>query len=182
MGTTKLRGIGSTEMVTLIPPCSLQYRFILAGSEPSCITGVMNWVHGTYTLQGNGSITMQPFNDGYQQIQDPCAAVSNFIENYNNTELYQSWRIYQDATQGYKLHLFQFDNAPLAPQFQVSTTPNILPTQQLRNLPQNDTNTNGVKQRSLEQRSNGAVNNHPWRVAAAFGAGMVALVVTSLAL
>jgi hypothetical protein len=159
-----------------------RYRFNGNGSEPSCITGVMNWVHGTYTLQSNGSITMQPFNDGYQQIQDPCAAVSNFIENYNNTELYQSWRIYQDATQGYKLHLFQFDNAPLAPQFQVSTTPNMLPTQQLRNLPQNDTNTNGVKQRSLEQRSNGAIDNRPRRMATAFGAGMVALAVISLVL
>ena len=139
----------------------------------------MNWVHGTYTLQPNGSMTMQPFNDGYQQIQDPCGAVSNFIEDYNNTELYQNWRIYQDAIQGYKLHLFQFDSSPLAPQFQVSTTPNMLPTQQLRNLPKN--NTQSTK-RSLEQRSNGAVDNYPWRVATALGAGTAALAITSLVL
>lgn len=77
---------------------------------------------------------MIPFGDGYQQVQDPCAAVSNFIQVYNDTEYYQSWRIYLDATTGYHLHLFEFDGSPLAPQFLVSTTPNMLPTQQLRNV------------------------------------------------
>lgn len=94
----------------------------------------MNWVHGTYILQPNGSITMIPFGDGYQQIQDPCAAVSNFIENYNFTELYVQWRIFLDPTDGPKLHLFQFDGSPVAPQFQLSATPNMLPTQLLRNV------------------------------------------------
>ncbi|KAF8964253.1 chaperone for protein-folding within the ER, fungal-domain-containing protein [Flammula alnicola] len=64
----------------------------------------------------NGSISMTPMGDGFQQIQDPCAAVSNFVE----------WRIFQDPTQGFKLHLFQFDGSPVAPQFQISTTPNML--------------------------------------------------------
>lgn len=77
---------------------------------------------------------MTPFGDGYQQIQDPCAAVSNFVEVYNETELYQSWRIFQDPVTGYKLHLFQFDGSPVAPQFQVSVAPNMLPTQLLRNV------------------------------------------------
>lgn len=76
---------------------------------------------------------MTPFGDGYQQIQDTCAAVSNFIEDYNYTELYQSWRIFTDPTDGYKLHLFEFDGSPVAPQFQVSASPNMLPTRNLRN-------------------------------------------------
>ena len=111
----------------LTPSCYL-------GSQPSCITGVLNWVHGNYDVLANGSLVMTPFGDGYQQIQDPCAAQSNFIENYNDTELYIQWQIFLDATTGYKLHLFQFDGTPLAPQFQVSTTPNMLPTQLLRNV------------------------------------------------
>ncbi|KAI0056291.1 hypothetical protein BV25DRAFT_1634323 [Artomyces pyxidatus] len=111
-----------------------RYRFNGNGSQPNCITGVLNWVHGTYTLEANGSIVMVPFGDGYQQIQDPCAAVSNFIEMYNDTELYQSYQVFQDPIDGYKLHLFQFDGSPVAPQFQVSTTPNMLPTQALRNV------------------------------------------------
>jgi hypothetical protein len=120
-----------------------RYRFTSNGSHPTCITGVVVWVHGTYTLNPNGSITMTPFGDGYQQVQDPCAAVSNFIETYNDTELYQSWRIFLDPVTGYHLHLFQFDGSPLNPQFLVSTTPNMLPTQLLRNVTANTTSPLG---------------------------------------
>jgi hypothetical protein len=111
-----------------------RYRFNGNGSEPTCITGVIAWVHGNYTLLGNGSIIMDALDDGFQQIQDPCAAVSNFVELYNKSEIYQSWRIFQDPTAGFKLHLFGFDGAPVAPQFQVSATPNMLPTSLLRNV------------------------------------------------
>jgi len=44
------------------------------------------------------------------------------------------WQIFKDPTTGFKLHLFQYDGSPLAPQFQLSTTPNMLPTQLLRNV------------------------------------------------
>jgi len=110
-----------------------RYRFNGNGSEPTCITGVIGWVHGTYTLNSNGSISMVPLGDGFQQVQDPCAAVSNFVEAYNLTEYYAQWRIFQDPVAGPKLHLFQFDGSPLAPQFQVSPEPNMLPTTKLRN-------------------------------------------------
>lgn len=77
---------------------------------------------------------MTSFGDGYQQIQDPCAAVSNFVENYNVTELYQSFQTVVDPADGTKLLLFQFDGSPVAPQLQVSSTPNMLPLQSLRNV------------------------------------------------
>jgi hypothetical protein len=106
-----------------------------AGTNPTCITGVLVWTHGTYALQPNGSIVLTPFGDGYQQVQDPCAAVSNFVQDYNNTELISYWRIFNDAqTGGNKLHLWSFDGTPMAPQFQVAMTPNMLPTQRLRNV------------------------------------------------
>lgn len=131
----KFHGIGSPAMVCEISTfLGLSSTNSQPGSHPTCITGVVNWVHGKYSLNPNGSITMVPFGDGFQQIQDPCAAISNFIETYNDTELYQSWRIFLDPTTGYHLHLFQFDGAPLAPQFLVSTSPNMLPPQILRNL------------------------------------------------
>lgn len=76
---------------------------------------------------------MVPFGDGFQQIQDPCAPVSNFIETYNFTELYTMWRIFNDVTDGFKLHLFQFDGAPVAPQYLITTTPTMHPTRALRN-------------------------------------------------
>ena len=134
---------------------SLYYALISPpGSHPTCITGVVVWVHGTYTLNPNGSITMKPFGDGFQQVQDPCAAVSNFIEPYNDIELYQYWRIFTDPVTGYHLHLYQFDGSPLPPQFQVSTSPNMLPTQLLRNAtapsPSNSTSLGGALQSSAE--------------------------------
>jgi len=114
-----------------------RYRMVSNGTVPQCITGVMNWVHGNYTLQPNGSMTLLPFDDGFQQIQDPCAPQSNFIEPYNDTELYAEWMIFQDPVAGYKLHMFQFDGSPLAPMFQHSATPNMLPTHLLRNVTTN---------------------------------------------
>ncbi|KAI0671235.1 chaperone for protein-folding within the ER, fungal-domain-containing protein [Trametes maxima] len=102
-------------------------------SNPSCITGVLQWHHGTHQLLDNGSIVLTPFGDGYQQIQDPCAAESNFIEDYNFTELYNMWQIFLDPTDGPKLHLFNFDGSPVAPLFQVYSTANMLPSRKLRN-------------------------------------------------
>ncbi|KAF5346159.1 hypothetical protein D9758_009966 [Tetrapyrgos nigripes] len=132
-----------------------RYRFNSNGSEPNCITGAIGWVHGHYNLLANGSIVMTPNGDGYQQIQDPCAAVSNFMEDYNLTELYTQWRIFTDPVDGYKLHLFQFDGAPLAPQFQISTTPQMLPTRQLRNVTAPTTvlkRDNGAESRAPSQQ------------------------------
>ena len=114
----------------------------------------MNWHHGTYELVSNGSIVLHPLSDGFQQIQDPCAAVSNFIEQYNNTELYLEWRIFMDPTDGPKLHLNKFDGSPVAPQFQLSATPNMLPIQLLRN----DSSTPSVtaqQRRALAKRNAG---------------------------
>ena len=145
------------------------------GSEPTCITGVIGWVHGKYTLNGNGSITMVPLGDGFQQIQDPCAAVSNFVELYNYTEYYSSWRIFTDPTLGYKLHLFQFDGTPVAPLFQISTTPNMLPTTVLRNVPTDPT----VARRSVSSAQD-ALGPH-W-VTAVMGAMSLVLISTSLML
>ncbi|KAF7375087.1 Proteasome subunit [Mycena sanguinolenta] len=111
-----------------------RYRFASNASEPNCIIGTVVWVHGTYDLLGNGSIVLTPAGDGYQQVQAPCAATSNFIQNYNFTELMQSWQIFMDPTDGPKLHLFQFDGSPVAPLFQLSAEPNMLPKQVLRNV------------------------------------------------
>lgn len=135
MDSMRSPGTGLQAMVKdfehVYPPVLIS---ILLATKPKCITGVMNWVHGNYVVNGNNSITLTPIGDGYQQIQDPCAAVTNFVENYNLTELISLYQIFQDPTDGYKLHLFQFDGSPLPPQFQISTTPNMLPTQRLRNV------------------------------------------------
>jgi hypothetical protein len=149
-----------------------RYRFNSNGSNPTCITGVVNWVHGTYTLNPNGSISMVPFGDGFQQIQDPCAAVSNFIETYNNTEYYRSWRIFTDPTTGYHLHLYQFDGAPLSPQFLISTSPNMHPTRLLRNV----TVAAPPSRRSINSSAGNLLGPH-WMVGAMTAAAVVLMAI-----
>jgi hypothetical protein len=119
---------------------------------------------------------MTPMGDGYQQVQDPCAAVSNFVENYNITEHYTQWRIFMDPTYGPKLHLFQYDGSPLAPQFQLSTTPNMLPTQPLRNV----TPVTGSLAVSFLGVSNNAPDARRWTAAVVGAAGLVVLGVASI--
>ncbi|KAI6014679.1 chaperone for protein-folding within the ER, fungal-domain-containing protein, partial [Pisolithus marmoratus] len=125
-----------------------RYRMNGNGTSPNCITGVMNWCHGTYELVSNGSIIMTPLG----------MAISNFMETYNDTELYVQWTIYQDPTLGYMLQLYQFDGSPLPPMAQLSTSPNMLPTQALRNVSAASTATkkkrNLLEGEMLLERSN----------------------------
>jgi len=106
-----------------------QYRFQGNGSQPTCIVGVVQWQHGTYQLLPNGSMILNPFpSDGRQQVQDMCAAKSNIIQQFNQTTLFQSWRIFDDPQRGPKLQLYEFDGQPDSPMYQISPTPNMLPT------------------------------------------------------
>jgi hypothetical protein len=110
------------------------YRFNGNGTDPRCIQGVIQWQHGPYQLMPNGSIVLDPYSeDGRQQVQDPCAAESNVLRQFNQTTLFQSWRIFRDPQGRNKLHLFRYDGAPLPPMFQVYVTPQMLPTRKLTN-------------------------------------------------
>ncbi|KAJ7090853.1 chaperone for protein-folding within the ER, fungal-domain-containing protein [Mycena belliarum] len=115
-----------------------RYRFAANGSHPECIIGTVVWAHGHYDLLQNGSIVLTPAGDGYQQVQSPCTKDhdSNFIQNYNDTELFIDWRIFNTVAFGPKLHLFQYDGSPVAPMFRLSEQPNMLPKQKLRNVAQ----------------------------------------------
>ncbi|KAG8908392.1 Reversal of tor2 lethality [Tulasnella sp. 403] len=110
-----------------------QYRFQGNGKWPMNYGG---WLHGWYTLNANGSITLNPFAaDGRQQVQDMCAAKSNIIQQFNQTTLFAGWNIVQDPSRGVpKLQLLRFDGAPLSPMYLVSQTPNMLPTTTLTNV------------------------------------------------
>jgi hypothetical protein len=151
-----------------------RYRFTSNGSQPQCITAVMNWVHGTYEQASNGSIVLTPNSDGYQQIQDPCAPQSNFIQNYNDTELIPSFYTYNDVDNGLTLQLSDFDGSLLAPMTQVFSSPQMLPLQKLRNV----TAPTQVETRR-RKRSNAAPRNvlGEWTLASA--AATVALAVGS---
>ncbi len=111
----------------------------------------MLWSHGTYTNEVNGSMFLVPNGDGYQQVQKTCAAVSNLIENNNDTIVVNWWNIKQDTELGFVLTMQKFDGTYWAPFKQYSTSPNMLPTQKLRNvtLPADVS----IGTRSLEERS-----------------------------
>jgi len=109
-----------------------QYRFEGNGSKPTCIIGIVIFQHGTYKLNPNGSITLNPFEpDGRIQVQDMCAAQSNVMQQFNQTVLFSGWRIFQDPSLGPKLQIYRFDGAPLSPMYLVSDPPDMLPTQVL---------------------------------------------------
>jgi hypothetical protein len=110
-----------------------------AGTNPSCPTTILNWSHGYLNFVQNGSIVFVPVGDGFQRIEDPCAARSDFTEAYNASELYTQWQIFNDPVDGPKLHLFAFDGSPLPPMRLYSATPNMLPTQKLHSVNQSTT-------------------------------------------
>jgi len=108
------------------------YKFTPNGTAPNCITGVLQWQHGTYEALANNSIIMTPFSsDGRQQVQDTCAAVSNIIQQFNSTVLMKNWRIDTDPVLGKMLLLFQFDGTPVQPLYPYASPPVMLPTQVL---------------------------------------------------
>ncbi len=135
-----------------------------AGSYPNCPTTVLNWSHGNVNFAPNGSIVFIPVGDGFQRIEDPCAAKSDFTEPYNATELYQTWQIFLDPVDGPKLHMFGFDGSPVPPFRLVSSTPNMLPNQRLHNNTQSTT----VLKRST---TNVAPPIHWWNIAALTSTG-----------
>ena len=110
-----------------------------AGSNPNCPTTVLNWSHGLMGFLSNGSLVLTPVGDGFQRVEDPCAARSDFTEAYNLSELYTSWQIFTDPIDGPKLHMFEFDGSPVTPQRLLSATPNMFPNQRLHNTTQSTT-------------------------------------------
>jgi hypothetical protein len=134
------------------------------GTNPSCPTTILNWSHGHLNVEQNGSLVLVPVGDGFQRIEDPCAARSDFTEAYNDSELYQTWQIFQDPIDGPKLHMFAFDGTPLPPMRLLSATPNMFPNQRLHNTTQSTT----VLKRST---TNVAPSIGWWNVAASTSIG-----------
>lgn len=109
-----------------------EYRMVSNGSQPNCIEGTVLWQHGSWQSLDNGSIILDPIAiDGRLQVQDPCAAQSNVIFQFNTTVLISSWRIFSDPQRGPKLQMYQYNGAPYSPMYLVAQPPNMLPTETL---------------------------------------------------
>lgn len=102
--------------------------------DPSCPSAALTFQHGTYTLNENGSLTLDPIAvDGRQLVSDPCNDKNISAYNrYNQQTLFQSFYIRLDDYHGmYKLQLFQFDKSPMQPLYLAYRPPMMLPTETL---------------------------------------------------
>lgn len=59
-------------------------------TDPQCPEGLMQWQHGTYSLQPNGSLVLVPFAvDGRQLLSSPCDGDYSEYTRYNQTEVFR---------------------------------------------------------------------------------------------
>ncbi|KAF8319727.1 hypothetical protein DL93DRAFT_2074698 [Clavulina sp. PMI_390] len=109
-----------------------EYQMQANGSQPNCITGTVLWQHGAWESLANGSIILNPISiDGRLQVQDPCAAQSNVLFQFNTTVLISSWRVFSDPQRGPKLQMYKYDGSPYTPMYLIANPPNMLPTETL---------------------------------------------------
>ncbi|KAL4784093.1 protein rot1 [Aspergillus varians] len=106
------------------------YRAISNPQKPSCPQGIMQWQHGTYIIDDDGSLHLTPIAvDGRQLHSDPCSSSTGLYTRYNQTEKYSSFTVavdpYYDSV---RLDLNSFDGSPMAPMYLAFQPPEMLPT------------------------------------------------------
>ena len=121
-------------------------------ANPQCPSGIMQWQHGTYTVNPNNTLTLNPIAvDGRQLQSDPCTYKNSIYTRYNQTEnfkvrlphsalpsffpfdiqltLNQSFSVYTDKYHNVpRLDLFRQDGSPMNPMYLVYSPPQMLPT------------------------------------------------------
>ncbi|KAI9761115.1 MAG: hypothetical protein M4579_001267 [Chaenotheca gracillima] len=107
------------------------YRAVSNPTKPSCPKGIMQFQHGKYTKESNGSLVLKPFSvDGRQLLSDPCSYENAIYTRYHQAEMFKQYEVItSDPYHGVpRLNLFQFDGSPLAPMYLVYKPPQMLPT------------------------------------------------------
>jgi hypothetical protein len=63
------------------------YRAVANPTKPSCPKGIIQWQHGTFVKNADGSLKLSPIKvDGRQLFSDPCAYDNAVYTRYNATE------------------------------------------------------------------------------------------------
>jgi len=106
------------------------YTISTNGATPGCPVGIIQWQHGTYTFDINGSLVLFPFPcDGRQLISDPCTSGKGSYTRYNSTQIFKTWSTSMDNYHGeYQLSLAQRDGTLLPPMYLAYRPPRMLPT------------------------------------------------------
>lgn len=61
-------------------------------TQPACPSAMLQWQHGTYTLEANGSLILKPFEvDGRQVMSSPCSYDESIYTRYKNPEMIKVW-------------------------------------------------------------------------------------------
>ncbi|KAH7120789.1 chaperone for protein-folding within the ER, fungal-domain-containing protein [Dendryphion nanum] len=134
------------------------YRAISNPQNPKCPKGIMQWQHGTFTKEANGSLILEPIKvDGRQLYSDPCSYDKAIYTRYNTSELFSRYEVMKDGyTNKTRLNLYKFDGAPMIPMYLALSPPDMLPTSTLNPL---TTSTPGAKPTAKARRSINPLNN-----------------------
>ncbi|PMD20057.1 hypothetical protein NA56DRAFT_601944 [Hyaloscypha hepaticicola] len=106
------------------------YRAVSNPTKPSCPQAIMQFQHGTFVENADGSLSMSPFSvDGRQLLSDPCSGSTSTYTRYNQSETMKKYQVYTDPyTKLTRLDLYQFDGTPMNPMFLAFSPPQMLPT------------------------------------------------------
>ncbi|KAB8234134.1 Reversal of tor2 lethality [Aspergillus alliaceus] len=103
------------------------YRAVANPANPSCPKGIMQWQHGKFVLNSDGSLELTPIAvDGRQLLSEPCSSLKATYTRYNQTE---TFNVSVDPYHGVRrLDLKSFDDSPMHPMYLVYSPPQMLPT------------------------------------------------------
>ncbi|KAF2999781.1 Reversal of tor2 lethality [Curvularia kusanoi] len=112
------------------------YRAVANPGDPKCPKGIIQWQHGKFEKNADGSLKLHPIKvDGRQMFSDPCQYKNSVYTRYNATETFQRYEVRIDDYHKIKrLNLYKFDGSPLMPLYIAYTTPQMLPTTTLNPL------------------------------------------------
>ena len=66
------------------------YRAIANPQNPACPSGIMQWQHGSFVLNTNGTLTLTPIKvDGRQLLSSPCDYEKSIYTRYNVSEIFE---------------------------------------------------------------------------------------------
>ncbi|TVY90352.1 Protein rot1 [Lachnellula willkommii] len=128
------------------------YRAVSNPTDPSCVQGIMQFQHGTVTMNSDLSLSFEPIKvDGRQLQSDPCTSDNGQYSRYNQTETMTKWQVYIDPyTKMTRLDLYEFDGSKMNPMFLAYSPPVMLPTQTMNPTPSATASaTGGSKKRDL---------------------------------
>lgn len=66
------------------------YRAIANPTNPKCPSGIMQWQHGNWVMNGTGSLILTPIAvDGRQLLSSPCDYDDGIYTRYNTSEVFE---------------------------------------------------------------------------------------------